>query len=428
MGEVAMLSETLLMNRLAKEEHVPDLLVQTQPQHPPRPEETSRRPHPQADLQIAVFRGRQGLVQIRQDWQAITDRMVEHRHYFHLWEWHHSYLETIASEPDAAVYHVAYLASVPMAVLPLRSSTMRQGGCRLRILESPYHKHMPLCDIICDPDPEHSDILERMVHHLRYSLRNTWDAILLRGLLAESSAACRWWAALPGPRIQIARGRCDSLHYANHGEMLANISRKFRNNLRYARNRLAKLPEARFEIVRDPALLPAAFAHFIRVEASGWKGESGTVSAIGLHPQLCAFYEKLASCFGATGKCQINLLMLGDECIAGQFWLRLDGTLYMLKTGYAQHHAHISPGHMLLEECIRQSSSETNPIHCWNLNNRVKWLDPWKPSYEAVCDLWIFNRTPHGLAMYGWASVIRVLRSIYRNLKSCRPCQVPSGS
>ncbi|MCX6880641.1 MAG: GNAT family N-acetyltransferase [Verrucomicrobia bacterium] len=379
----------------------------------------NRCPHSIADLQIAVFRGRQGLEQIRQDWKAITDRMVGHRHYFHLWEWHRDYLDTIAVEPDAAVFYVAYLASVPMALLPLRASTVRQDGCSLRILETPYHKHMPLSDIICDPDPEHSDIPGRMIDYLRSSSRNGWDAILLRGLLAESSSVCQWWATLPGPRIQIMRSRCDSLHYANHEKLLANVSKKFRDNLRYARNKLAKLPEARFEFVRDPALLPEAFAHFIRVEASGWKGDGGTGTAIGLDPKLRSFYEKLVGSFGATGKCQINLLMLGDECIAGQFWLRLDGTLYMLKTGYAENHAHISPGHMLLEECIRRSSSEVDPILCWNLINRVKWLDSWKPSYEAVCDLWIYNRTPRGLAKYGWASAIRILRSMYRKAKEC---------
>ncbi|MEI6176290.1 MAG: GNAT family N-acetyltransferase [Verrucomicrobiota bacterium] len=385
------------------------------------------RPRLQDDFRIAIFRGRQGLEQIRQDWQAITDRMVGRRHYFHLWEWHRDYLDTLADEPDAAVFFMAYLGSVPVAVLPLRSTTVRQAGCRLRILETPYHKHMPLSDMICDPDPVHSDIPRRMMGHLRGALQNGWDVLFLRGLLAESSTVARGWATLPGPRMQIVQSRCDSLHYANHEELLAKVSRKFRNNLRYARERLAKLPGARFEFVRDPALLPEAFAHFIRVEASGWKGGGGKGTAIGLDPQLRSFYEKLLGSFGATGKCQINLLMLGDECIAGQFWLRLDGTLYMLKTGYAEHHAHISPGHMLLEESIRQSSSEADPIHCWNLNNRVTWLDPWKPTYEAICDLWIYNRNPRGLATFGWASANRILRSIYRKLKSCRPCHGSNG-
>jgi hypothetical protein len=41
--------------------------------------------------------------------------------------------------------------------------------------------------------------------------------------------------------------------------------------------------------------------------------------------------------FGASGHCQINLLVLGDQCVAGQFCLWLDETLYILKIGYLEN-------------------------------------------------------------------------------------------
>lgn len=384
--------------------------------------------NPNTSFRVAIFRGSQGLDQIRQDWTAITDRMVGHRHYFHLWEWHRAYLDSLATEPDASVFYVAYLASVPMAILPLRLSVVRQAGFRFRVLETPYHKHMPLSDMVCDPAPEHSDIPGRMIDSLRRSARNCWDAILLRGLLAESSPMGRGWVTLPGPRIQIVRSRCDSLHYASHEELLANVSKNFRSNLRKARNKLAKLPQVKYDFVRDSALLPEAFARFIRVEASGWKGIGGTNSAIGLDTQLRSFYERLLRSFGPSGGCQINLLMLGDDCIAGQFCLRLDGTLYILKIGYSESHAALAPGNLLLEECIRRSSSGMDPVHCWNLISDVSWHHHWEPSQEVVFDLWICRRTPRGHACHALASVKQSLRSYYQKLKprltdrECRRC------
>ncbi len=406
---------------------LPPMLEQAIP--PIVPARAVAEPHQsrlQEELVIAVFQGLRGLEQIRRDWDSITERMTGRRHYFHLWEWHRQYLETLADEPDSALFHVAYRASVPVAVLPLRSTTMRQAGFTLKVLELPFHKHMSLSDMICDPAPGHADIPRLMMAHLRSDCRKDWDVIVLRGLLAESSSLGRGWAELPGPLIRVARDRCDSLRHATPEAMLATVSKNFRNNLRKARNKLAQLPEASFEFVRDPALLPAAFEHFLRVEASGWKGAGGTGTAIGLDPQLRSFYEKVMESSGASGHCQINLLMLGDRCVAGQFCLRLDGTLYILKIGYAENQAQIAPGNMLLEECLRRSSAEPDPIHCWNLISGVAWHDDWKPTSEAVSDLWLYNRTPRGLASYGWTVAAQYCRSVCRNLKNRRQTVQPA--
>ena len=372
---------------------------------------------PQKAVVIAIFRGRLGLLNIRQDWKEITDRMLGRRHYFHLWEWHRDYLETLVDDPDEAFFLVAYRAKIPMAVLPLCSSTMKQNWCELKILKLPHHKHMSLSDMICDPSPEHADIPGHLIEHLRSSMRTGWDMLLMRGILAESSTMSRWWAAVPRPRIQLVQDRCDTLSCVAYDELLGNVSKNFRNNLRKARNKLAKLPETKFDFVREPALLPEAFSHFIRVEASGWKGDKGTGTAIGLHEQLRSFYGKLMNSFGATGSCQINLLRVGDECIAGQFCLRLDATLYILKIGYSENHSHLAPGNMLLEECIRQSLMDVDPIQNWNLISGVSWHNDWKPSHEAVCDLWIYNRTLRGLVLYGWGAGVRLCRSIFRELR-----------
>jgi hypothetical protein len=176
--------------------------------------------------------------------------MAGRRHYFHLWEWHRQYLETLAVDPDSAVFYVAYWASLPVAVLPLRATTMRRAGFTLKVLELPFHKHMSLSDMICDPSLGHADIPRRMMAHLRSGFRRDWDAIVLRGLLAESASFGRGWEEIPGPRIRVGRGRCDSLRHASPEDMLSTVSKNFRNNLRKARNKLARIPEASFEFLR----------------------------------------------------------------------------------------------------------------------------------------------------------------------------------
>jgi hypothetical protein len=49
----------------------------------------------------------------------------------------------------------------------------------------------------------------------------------------------------------------------------------------------------------------------------------------------------------------------------------LDRTLYILKIGYSKNHFHLAPGNMLLEQCVRHSSLDEDPIQKWNLISGV---------------------------------------------------------
>ncbi len=64
-------------------------------------------------------------------------------------------------------------------------------------------------------------------------------------------------------------------------ETFSALSKNFRGNLRKARNKLAKLEGVEFVSARGPEELASALEVFLDVEASGWKGASGTGTASG---------------------------------------------------------------------------------------------------------------------------------------------------
>jgi len=353
-----------------------------------------------ANLSITVHRGVAGLHSIRDDWETITSRMAGRRHHIHLWDWHQSHLECLAADPGNVVFHVARKGSRPVAILPLEEVPHGSWlSSRIRRLRLPCHKHTVLSDMICDPEAEAQDIPAAMVRHLRRSPRR-WDILRITGVPANTSCLGRVSNRLPGPVMVIARTKCDSLAHQSPSALLANVSKNFRANLRKARNKLASLPNVRFELVRDAAQLPRALEQFCAVEASGWKGAAGRGTAIALHPAAQSFYRQLAERFGASQRCFIHLLKTGDTCIAGQFCLALDQTVYILKIGFDESNSALAPGNMLLERLIAETSAGTGPVTSWNLITGAKWHRDWKPLEEPVHEILIFNHTLRGLGLY----------------------------
>src|SRR5690606_3546190 len=110
---------------------------------------------------------------------------------------------------------------------------------------------------------------------------------------------------------------------------------------------LAELGGAEVRVARAGAELERAFAAFLDIEASGWKGGEGTGTAIRLVPEALAFYGGLVATPPAGGALEVSLLVAGERALAGQLCLRVDGTVYLLKIGYDEAARDLVPGSVL---------------------------------------------------------------------------------
>jgi hypothetical protein len=265
---------------------------------------------------------------------------------------------------------------------------------------------MPLSDFICRAREADAGLLDIIVQHLRSKAPFDWDVLLLHNVPEHSCV--EWCLAQRSPDriIRDVMGRCNFLEYSSYEELLAAISKNFRGNLRKARNKIAKTPGTKFLFIHEKNELQRAFEWFCRAEASGWKGSRGTGTAIQLTPRLRAFYAALIDNFGARDCCEINLLMLRDTCVAGQFCLRSNRTMYMLKIGYDEGYAELAPGNMLLERLIQHLASSERRVTRLNLITGMRWHEDWKPRSEKVSNFWIFNHTARAAVLY-WLAVKR---------------------
>jgi CelD/BcsL family acetyltransferase involved in cellulose biosynthesis len=347
-----------------------------------------------AEPVIEAFRGRAGLARIRDDWDRLA-RSLETRRFFHLPEWHESYLEALEPAESAVEFFLMRRHEAPEALFPLRPGRRVISRVGLRTLEIPHGPHMPLTDFVFAPREATRDAVRRLVRHLRRA-RADWDVLVLPRLLEDGSAAFSLRACPPTFLCYENETHCDYLPSASAEELGKRLSRNFRGNLRKARNKLHQLEGLEFVTAAGAAAKDGAFAEFLEVEASGWKGGAGTGTAIRCDPRVERFYRTLIEKFARVDGCAIHLLRGAGRVLAGQFCLSIGDTCYVLKIGYDEEYSRVAPGNLLLENVVDRGA-RSGSIRAVNLVTDAAWHADWKPERYGVRDAYVFNRTPRGL-------------------------------
>jgi CelD/BcsL family acetyltransferase involved in cellulose biosynthesis len=187
------------------------------------------------------------------------------------------------------------------------------------------------------------------------------------------------------------------------------LSKNFRQKLRKTGKRLEAEGGAAFETVAAPGDVETAYEEFLQVETAGWKGEQGTRSALRLDERLGAFYRQVLRRFAARGRCEINLLRLGDRPIAGQCVLAIGDTAYVLKIGYDQAFSHLSPGVALMAHLIRRKG-DSNAGETINFTTDMPWMKDWQPVSQDVIDVFLFRPTLRGRIAWWYWRVVQAVR------------------
>lgn len=181
--------------------------------------------------------------------------------------------------------------------------------------------------------------------------------------------------------------------------MAPNMPGAFRRNLHRLSRRAQQTGPLEIRICRTPDELRQAFPVFLEVEASGWKGEPGSGTAISCMPNLVDFYRRIMEHYSVTGECVINLLVQNGTCIAGQFCVQMDGTLSILKVGYHEDYSKIAPGNLLMQQVL-EASCRSGQIRTVSFVTDPVWCHPWRPSSTELFNQYLFNRTWRGV--FAW--------------------------
>jgi CelD/BcsL family acetyltransferase involved in cellulose biosynthesis len=303
-------------------------------------------------------------------WRALSERAVEPNGYY-LAEWMLAVNATAPGRTGASALVAWDNASGPrltglMPVVPLR----RAFKIPLPALAS-AHPYGTLCTPLIQRERP-----ETVAASLLQAARETGArALVLRETALESEAM----RALIGigsreglaPRVLQShhRAELDATHDAETLLRDALGGRKLKE-LRRQRQRLDERGSVSFTVARAPHEVASAVETFLKLEASGWKGERGT--ALLQEAGDAAFIRRATVALAETGQCEIISLRSGETPVAAGIVLRQNRRAFFFKLGVDESFAKFSPGvqltleltrHLCADPDITSADSTASPDH-----------------------------------------------------------------
>jgi CelD/BcsL family acetyltransferase involved in cellulose biosynthesis len=170
-------------------------------------------------------------------------------------------------------------------------------------------------------------------------------------------------------------------------QLTAGYSTRLKKILRKGERVLSGLGEVRLRTARSVEDLDRAFREFERLEASGWKGQGGTASALRFSPKLQGFHADLFKAKDSPRHAEINLLVVGEQAVAAQLCMVSGGVRSLLKIAFEQSLEKASPGSVLLDMVLRHSC-EDRVCPAVSLVTGQAWMADWGAASVPVSDVW----------------------------------------
>lgn len=345
-------------------------------------------------LVVSVHTGSADLVDgLADEWRALCEEGASDEPFYRP-EWVSAYLHAFA--PDATLQLSTVRRGRRLrAVLPL---VHRRGvffGLPARLLESPSNVHSCRFDLV--RGAEDGDAAVGAVwKELRE--RGDWDVIVLRDVpedgagerLLDAAQADGWptghWETNQTPVVTMA-GVVDPFSVLQRGHFRANLRRRLRHAQATWPVSLERIDSANTQALDD----------FYAVEASGWKGRQGT--AIACSRQTRCFYDEVGRSAAAFGYLSLYLLRFGHDVVAGQFGLFYRRRYYTPKIGFEERYAEYSPGHLGVEEALRDCLGR-GVLEFDFLGPSMPWKLEWTSRVRRHAHCYIFRDSIPGRALY----------------------------
>lgn len=347
-------------------------------------------------IEVRVGNGCAALRALESDWRMLAD-LLPHASFIHSFDWQWAWLAHLEADPAGIIYVSMYDRRRPVAIFPLRRLRRSVGNVELWMWELPTHPHLVLCDPLIAPQWPAHVLIRCLIEMLDRQVMQPWDALHLPNMPADSVAMRGGLAAILPWTHQEKSGQSMYFECGDLDSVLAACSGSFKRNLRRQGKKLAQQGVVTLTLARSGSELEEAFAEFLRLEASGWKGAEGRSSAIVLHPHLLGFYTELKTRFAAADDCLISLLRLDGVAIAAQFCLLSGDTLYVQKIAYDEIWHAEAPGNLLLYRLIEYACRDAR-IQRLSLVTGPAWaVGRWNPHAQDVWDVHVFKPGLAGL-------------------------------
>ena len=326
---------------------------------------------------IVEYRGRAGLLQLEDEWRRLYAAMPLRTSY-HAFEAHLAYVDYLMAAPDELRCLALHDGRQTRAICPLEPRVDRTLGLPVPVWGMPAPPHLPLPDIVCPEDEARRESIPALTAWMRRD--HGGRRLLILGPLPASSVL---WDGLQrldgGLSCTDTAGGMHVIDCAgSFDELFAGLSKNSRRMLKRARKKLALLEDVRFVSAPGEADLATELETFLDVEASGWKGASGTRTAISLRGNQPDFFRSLLPTRNGKDHFEIDALYAEGRCIASQLCARTGSEYAGLKIGYDEHYSRFTPGQLLCERIIERCCQDPD-IRRFNFLSEAAWHLAWRP-------------------------------------------------
>jgi CelD/BcsL family acetyltransferase involved in cellulose biosynthesis len=323
--------------------------------------------------------------ELAEEWRGLCDESADDQPFFRP-EWIAAYLRSFA--PGGKVVLItARLEGRLCLVLPLISERASFNKVPLRRLRAPVDSHCGRFDAVRRLGAQ-GDAAVRATWQFLQEL-DGWDLLQFRDVSPGSTVA----------RIA-AEARADGFHtiqlpdnsnpYVPVPATLELMDQmppnsKLRSQLRQARRRLAELGTLRF--YREETADPRALERFYRLEASGWKGRTGSCV---LYDGSRRFYDEVAESAARFGYFSLYMLELNGMLLAAHFSFTHRGLCYSPKVAYNEDFKQFAPGHLIICEILRDCV--TRGIYGYDITGEDHpWKLKWTSELRRVDNHFVFK-------------------------------------
>jgi len=280
---------------------------------------------------------------------------------------------------------------------------------RAGVLSSPTNWHTPLYG----PVAADEEALRAILGGIRSQRPRRIDLSFLDG----GGSVVRELRELSGSHHYVERTMMRSPYLLINGDWETywqGVSGKLRQTVRRCSRRLAEIGEVSLEIESGAERLDDLVAEGLQVEASNWKGRSGT--AIASDPRTVRFYTELARWAAARGVLRFAFLRVGGRALAFHFALESQNKYYLLKPGYNEEFRKAGPGTVLTQKMVERAFSvglDSYEFLGADDEHKMRWTSDVRPRVRIQA----FASSPAG-------AVDRVIqthgRALVKRLKSVR--------
>lgn len=306
-------------------------------------------------------------------------------------EWFHAMAVNLLEPDDSLRLILVWDGADPVGALP-----MFRRGRRLRSLTELSTERF---DLIHESNPE---VVDRVISELTRHTYVRFEALGADSPLVETLESRRRW-------VVDHQTESADIHLTGADQLMADLSRNLRKNLRRGLRALEDLGEVEIVPVTPPDLVPETLSRALDLEAAGWKGRAGVAAK--QSPARRRFFTRLSE---DPEWLRLGALYVDDQMIAFNLDLESQGRMVSLLTSYDEDlPRRCSPGHVLLWKTLEAASERGASTYCLGgIEGQNSWKQQWTKDTTPRCYMIGFGSGPTGALAHGMWRARRAVRAI----------------